>query len=230
MTRTTHLFALLGLAVSGLSFGAEPGFTDLFTGKDLSGWMYGKDALGGQSQTSDQRFFVSGGNLVMAPQDKAGKREPRELISARDINKDFILRLEFKAAEEATGFVTVRRTTIPVADFHRRNEQRFKRFKNDDWNDLEVEVKMVARADQRMARPSDNVEVTYVNGKAVVKVNGTVVDGNPTWIGVEAFPRINGDPMSSGYYGRNLASRGSIGVRTNSGKIEFRNIRFKELP
>ena len=220
----------LTLAALALGQQAAPGFTPLFNGSNLTGWRYGKaQPFDGVTETPEKRFFVSGGAIVMAQRDKDGKTGIRELLTNRNFEKDFILKLEFKAANEATGAVTIRNAVIPVGDYVRRNDQKhLKRFRNDDWNELEVVVKMAAHAEGRRMSDSDNLEITVVNGKAQVKVNGRVVDPNATLIRIEGHPRVNGEGLVN--YTIAVPTRGDIGLRTSSGKIEFRNIQFKELP
>ena len=221
--------AVLSLAFAGLAPAAEPGFTPLFAGNnDLTGWRYVKDVLN-QTETVDKRFFVAGGAIVLAAKDKEGKKDLRELFAVREFARDFILRLEFKAAQEAIGSVTIRNTAIPVGDFVRRGEQKqLKKFKNDDWNELEVVVKMAAHAEGRRLTESDTLEAGFQNGKATAKLNGRVIDPNRVVIQIEGYPKVNDESMQS--FPVALATKGFVGLRTGSGKIEFRNIRFKELP
>ena len=212
-----------------LAFGDEPGFFPLFNGVDLTGWRYDKEALHRATETADRRLSVKDGVIVLAAKDKDGKKDVRELITVREFAKDFILKLEFKAAQEATGAVTIRKAVIPIADFMRRSEQRqLKKFQTDSWNELEVVVKMAAYAEGRRLTDSDALEASFANGKATTRVNGRTVDPNRTVIQMDAYPKINGEPLTP--YPVAAATTGQVGLRSASGKIEFRNIRFKELP
>jgi hypothetical protein len=218
---------MLPCAVAALA--GEPGFTPVFAGTDLTGWRYGKDVLHRQSETSDKRFYAADNVIVMAAKDREGKKTQKELISVREFSKDFILKLEFKAAQEAIGHVTIRNTAFPVADYTRRGEQtQLKNFKKDDWNEMEIVVKMAAYAEGRRLSDSDNLEAGFSGGKAWAKLNGTSIDPNRTVIQIEAVARVNGETLQ--YYPVAIATKGQVSLRTGSGKIEFRNIRFKELP
>ena len=223
-----QVLALLTFAIAGLAPGAEPGFTPLFAGNDLNGWRYLKDVLS-LKETADKRFTVTNGVITLAAKDKEGKKDVRDLIAVREFARDFVLRLEFKAAQEAIGSVTIRNTPIPVGDFIRRNEQKqLKKFKNDDWNELEVVVKMAAHAEGRRLTESDTLEAGFQAGKATAKLNGRVIDPNRIVIQIEGYPKVNDEALVS--FPVALATKGHVGLRTGSGKIEFKNIRFKELP
>ena len=62
---------------------AEEGFTSLFNGKDLTGWVYPgyKESLDGKTETPDRRFQVVDGVLVANE-----GRGVKELATARDFN------------------------------------------------------------------------------------------------------------------------------------------------
>lgn len=225
----SRLLLLLPLCFAGVSLAAEPGFTDLFQANDLAGWRYGKDALNGQTESPDKRFYLNSGVIVLAAKDKEGKKDVRELFAVREFARDFILKLEFKAAQESIGSVTIRNTAIPVGDYIRRGEQKhLKKFQTDGWNELEVVVKMAAHAENRRLSDSDTLEAGFQNGKAVAKLNGRAIDPNRVVIQIEGYPKVNGEALVS--FPVALATKGNVGLRTGSGKIEFRNIRFKELP
>jgi len=66
---TATLFAFVWALQAGDD---EKGFTSLFNGKDLTGWVYpkkGGDALEGKSATLDQRVEVKDGAIVMIAKD-----------------------------------------------------------------------------------------------------------------------------------------------------------------
>ena len=75
---------------------------------------------------------------------------------------------------------------------------------------------------------SDSLEAGFQNGKAWAKLNGRSIDPNRTVIQIEAVAKVNGKVLH--YYPVGMLTRGQVGIRTGSGKVQFRNIRFKELP
>jgi hypothetical protein len=122
----------------------EDGYTSLFNGKDLTGWRYpgfkGGD-MDGKTETADQRVAVENGIIVMREKDNKGKGGIRDLYTSKSFDKDFRLLLEFRAAAKADSGVYIRGPQLQVRDFIRRGEQKhMKKFKNDDWNELEITV------------------------------------------------------------------------------------------
>jgi hypothetical protein len=138
------LLALAAVAALGAA-APEPGFTSLFNGKDLTGWRYPgpKGApMDGQTATPDRRVEVKDGVIVMNAKDAGGKGGIKDLYTQPSFDRDFVLRLQFRASLKSDSGVYLRGPQLQVRDFLRRGEQQqLQQFKNDDWNDLEVVVK-----------------------------------------------------------------------------------------
>jgi len=144
---TTGILASL-LVACGLSdgraaddFKVEEGFTSLFNGKDLSGWRVGKEALDGKTENANQRFQVADGVILVNEKDKNGKGGILDLYTVRDFNKDFTLRLEFRAAPRSDSGVYIRGKQLQVRDYPTVGPYKKVKFKDGDWNDLEIVVK-----------------------------------------------------------------------------------------
>src|SRR5262245_55059335 len=94
----------------------EPGTTELFNGKDLTGWGYKMgdkfEAFDGKTEASDGRYSVKDGVLVVNP----GKGI-KQLWTAAKFPKDFELKLEFRAAENADSGLFVRGPQLQVRDY-----------------------------------------------------------------------------------------------------------------
>src|SRR5581483_7489595 len=82
----------------------EAGFTSLFNGKDLTGWVYsgmkGK-SVDGKTETPDGRIEVKDGAIVMKEKDANGKGGIKDLYTAKSFDKDFVLKMQFRAALKA---------------------------------------------------------------------------------------------------------------------------------
>ncbi len=125
-------------------FKVEEGYTPLFNGKDLTGWRYGKKGegdLSGKAETPDGRFKIADGAIVALEKDSSGKGGIRDLYTLVEFDKDFHLKLEFRAGLKADSGVYIRGPQLQIRDFVRRGEQKqLTKFKNDDWNELDITV------------------------------------------------------------------------------------------
>lgn len=141
-----------GLVVLGLVCGSvgraedkpkvEEGYTSLFNGKDLSGWQYQGQPLTGKTATPDGRIEVKDGAIVMNARDVRGKGGIKDLYTVKTYNQNFHLKLEFRASLKADSGVYLRGPQLQVRDYIRRGEQKqLRKFKNDDWNELDIVVK-----------------------------------------------------------------------------------------
>jgi hypothetical protein len=143
----TLLILMVLLADSGWAaddFTIEDGYTSLFNDKDMTGWRYpgakGRE-MDGQTETPDRRISVANGVIIMHEKDNQGKGGIRELSTSKSFDKDFHLKLEFRAAAKADSGVYIRGPQLQVRDFIRRGEHKnMKKFKNDDWNELDITV------------------------------------------------------------------------------------------
>ena len=147
---------------------AEPGFERLFNGKDLTGWglkrtteeqlasrkgWQDKDSnappwpivtddlsFDGKASSDDGRFIAKDGSLVVtAP---AEGRKIQMLYTKQEFSRDFVLKLEFRAAPNADSGVFVRGLQLQCRDYLVAGPYKtLKNFKPQDWNELVVSVK-----------------------------------------------------------------------------------------
>jgi hypothetical protein len=218
-----------GTGSGGKAFQPDPGFTAPFDGKELTGWRQGNGpALDGKTETPERRFLIKDGTIILAAKDKDGKRGVQDLLLGREFAKDFVLKLEYRASQEAVAAVLIRGGAVAAADFIRRGERpQLKQFRNDDWNQLEITVKQVTYAQGRALTDSDTLEASFVNGKAQARLNGSPIDPNAVIVHLAVTAQCNGETL---LYPFAVPSKGQIGLRADSGKVEFRNIQYRELP
>jgi hypothetical protein len=156
------LLFLLSLSVSAPAIGQEnDGFEPLFNGKDLTGWMYkqskarkaapGKKRLpravvekdtffDREAKSSDGRFVAQDGKLVVTI--PPGGRQIHGLWTKRTFAKDFILKLEFRAAEGADSGIFLRGKQLQCRDYATVGPYReLKKYKTAEWNTIVVSVK-----------------------------------------------------------------------------------------
>ena len=121
-------------------FQPEPGFTSLFTGKDLTGWRFKESAaFDGQVRSSDQRYFAINGRLVVTTPSEGSKIA--QLWTVREFPKDFTLRLEFRATPDADSGVFIRSPQLQCRDYLLAGPfKNLTKYKPQDWNEMEVIV------------------------------------------------------------------------------------------
>jgi hypothetical protein len=117
----------------------EPGYVSLFNGQDLTGWGYRTNNFDGKTQSDDGRYSAKEDILIVHP------RTPRlvqKLWTTRQFAKDFILKLEFRAAVNADSGLFIRNPQLQVRDYLVAGPYKLlKKYKPQDWNKIEVIVK-----------------------------------------------------------------------------------------
>ena len=140
-----------GATVAGDEFKSEKEFVTLFNGKDLSGWEYGPvpvtkkpiiEKLEGKTATKDKVFLVEDGLIVAT-----GKRI-MALYTAKEYNKDFTFKVEFRNTAEKPKDNSGIYIRGPQLQLDAVTEggltgvfRKLKKFKVGDWNEIEITVK-----------------------------------------------------------------------------------------
>ena len=140
----TSLLLSTGLASSRADdFKPEPGFISLINGKDLTGWGYKPDEkFDGKTESSDGRYTAKDGMIVVNDFDAAKGPHLRQLWTTREFAKDFILKLEFRAAVNADSGIFLRQPQLQCRDYLVAGPYKtLKSYKPQDWNVIEVTVK-----------------------------------------------------------------------------------------
>jgi hypothetical protein len=126
----------------------DPGFTSLYNGKDLTGWGYrDKDfkpaeTFDGKASASDERYTAKGESLTVNPFTEGKGPRLRQLYTTKEFAKDFILKLEFRAAVNADSGIFLRKPQLQCRDYLVAGPYKdLKKYKAQDWNVIEVVVK-----------------------------------------------------------------------------------------
>ena len=124
-----HLCAILALllpaapaAVRAEEFVPDPGFISLLNGKDLTGWRYQPDEkFDGKTEASDGRYTAKDG-MISRQRLRCRQRPapPPALDTTREFPRNFILKLEFRAAANADSGIFIRKPQAPVPRLSRR--------------------------------------------------------------------------------------------------------------
>ncbi len=129
-------------ALRAADFTPEPGFISLFNGRDLTGWHYeGGEPFDGKAESSDGRYSAKDGIFTVNPP-KDAPRKVQQIWTVREFPKDFILKLEFRAAVNADSGIFLRKPQLQCRDYLVAGPYtQLKKYKPQDWNQIEVTVK-----------------------------------------------------------------------------------------
>jgi len=142
------LAAVAGTFARADDFKLEAGFTSLFNGKDLTGWCYTEgnkpdgavtDKFDEKMESTDARYSVANGNLIVHPK---VPRQIEKIWTQQQFPKDFVLRLEFRAAYNADSGIYLRGPQLQCRDYLVAGPYKtLKNYKAQDWNAIEITVK-----------------------------------------------------------------------------------------
>jgi len=205
---------LLSLAASACVFAAEPGFTSLFNGRDLTGWtLVNKKGDG---------YSVRDGSIVCAPNGGGN------LLTEKEFS-NFVLRLEFRLPPGGnngvgiraplTGDVAYSGMEIQVLD---HDNEKYKG-KLEPWQ-RNGSLYNVFPATGDALKPTgqwNQEEITASGSKIKVVLNGTtILDADISTVKDEAL--LKKHPGL-------LRTSGHVGFLGHNDPVEFRNIRIRPL-
>src|SRR5262249_50551943 len=155
-----------------------------------------------------------------------------DIYTVQDFNKNFHLKLEFRAARKADSGVYIRGPQLQVRDYPRAGPYNKVKFKDDDWNELDITVTndvVITTVNGKALEASDQLELTVKDGKPEAKLNGKPVNvaNLSVTVGAVARCQCNGEVIEKAF---KVGNKGGIGLQSEVGKFEFRRIRIKELP
>jgi len=197
----------------------EEGFTSLFNGKDLTGWIYGKRGAGEAKDGAG--YAVENGAICSTVKDGGNLYTEKEY-------GDFAFRFEFKLTENANNGIGIRAPLsgdsayvgmeIEVLD---DSGSQYKNLRPEQYHGSIYDCFAAKRGSQKPVGEWNTEEIMAKGRHITVTVNGTViVDANLDDIKDEA--KLKKHP--------GLANvKGHIGFLGHGARVEFRNLRIKEL-
>ncbi len=232
MTRITRRgFAVLAVWLAASAAGLlaqEEGFTPLFNGKDLTGWVYGR--RGDAENRTGKGYQVEDGVLFTTKEDGGNLFTEKEYA-------DFILRFEFKLTENANNGIGIRAPLsgdaayagMEIQVLHDSGSQ-YTDLRPAQYHGSVYQMFPAKRGFQRPVGEWNSEEITVKGRQITVTLNGvTIVDANLDDVKDEALlakHRDLGRPEGS----RGIANtKGHIGLLGHGTRVEFRNIRIREL-
>ncbi len=157
MKRLLFLLPILVLTsiASAADWQPESGFTSLFNGKDLTGWCFREKtdktstqasaitaSFDGKTESSDNsRYTAKDGVLTVNPP-KDLPRLVAQIWTKQEFPKNFVLKIEFRAAVDADSGIFIRKPQLQCRDYLVAGPYKeLKAYKPQDWNQIEVTVK-----------------------------------------------------------------------------------------
>jgi hypothetical protein len=224
------LAACLGLAgTAAVAQAPEPGFTTLFNGKDLTGWVYGRRANGAENKTG-KGYQVDNGVLFTTKDDGGNLYTEKEYA-------DFVLRFDFKLTPNANNGIGIRAPLEGDAAYVGMEIQvlddsgsDYTKLKPAQYHGSIYQIFPARRGHQRPVGDWNSEEITAKGRQITVKLNGvTITEGNLDDVKDEGILSKHRD-MSKPEGSRGIANtKGHIGFLGHGAHVEFRNIRIKTL-
>lgn len=151
------LILLASLAISSAradDWQPEPGFLSLFNGKDLTGWCFRAktdkkdpnpgaitEKFDGKTVSSDGYYSTKDGVFTVAFPSEMDKLTG-QIYTVAEFPKNFVLKLEFRAAVNADSGIFIRKPQLQCRDYLVAGPYKeLKKYKPQEWNQIEVTVK-----------------------------------------------------------------------------------------
>lgn len=230
MTRRYGLLVTVCLGLTGITAAAqaqEKGFTTLFNGKDLTGWVYGRRAGGAENKTG-KGYQVENGVLFTTKEDGGNLFTEKEYA-------DFVLRFEFKLTVNANNGIGIRAPLEGDAAYVGMEIQvlddsgsEYTKLQPAQYHGSIYQMFPAKRGHQKPVGEWNSEEITAKGRQVTVKLNGvTITDGNLDDVKDEALLGKHRD-LSKPEGSRGIANtKGHVGFLGHGAHVEFRNIRIR---
>ncbi len=221
--------ALTPASAASVAQRAEKGFTSLFNGKDLTGWVYGR-RTGGQENKSGRGYQVENG-VIFSTKDDGGN-----LFTEKEYS-DFVFRFEFKLTENANNGIGIRAPLQGDAAYAGIEIQvlddggsQYTNLKPYQYHGSVYGMVPSKRGFQKPVGEWNAEEITARGRRITVRLNGaTIVDANLDDVKDPEMLKTHRD-LSKPEGSQGIANtKGHIGLLGHGARVEFRNLRIKEL-
>ena len=133
----------------------EPGFVSLFNGKDLTGWCFREKtdkaatqagaitvSFDGKTESNDNRRYTAKDGVLTVNPPKDLPRLVAQIWTKQEFPKNFVLKIEFRAAVDADSGIFIRKPQLQCRDYLVAGPYKeLKAYKPQEWNQIEVTVK-----------------------------------------------------------------------------------------
>jgi len=219
--------ALAGLPVAPQA--QQDGFTALFNGKDLTGWVYGRRASGVENKTG-KGYQVENGVLFTTKEDGGN------LFTEKEYG-DYVLRFDFKLTENSNNGIGIRAPLVGDAAYVGIEIQvlddsgsQYTSLRPAQYHGSIYHMFPAKRGHQRPVGEWNSEEITVKGRHITVTLNGVkITEGNLDDVKDEALLAKHRD-LTKPEGSRGIANtKGHIGLLGHGTRVEFRNIRIREL-
>jgi hypothetical protein len=220
--------ALVPFAATGVLQAPEPGFTPLFNGRDLTGWVYGR--RGGAENRTGKGYQIADGVLFTTERDGGNLFTEKQYA-------DFILRFDFRLTPNANNGIGIRAPLDGDAAYRGIEIQvlddtgsKYTSLRPAQYHGSVYHMFPAKRGFQKPVGDWNSEEITVNERQIKVVLNGTtIVDANLDEVKDEELLKRHRD-LSQPEGSRGIANTtGHIGLLGHGTRVEFRNLRIKEL-
>ncbi len=206
----------------------EGGFTPLFNGKDLTGWVYGR--RGDAENKTGKGYQIESGVLFTTKEDGGNLYTEKEYA-------DFVLRFEVKLQENSNNGIGIRAPLTGDAAYVGIEVQvlddggsQYTKLRPEQYHGSVYQMFAAKRGFQKPVGEWNSEEITVKGRRITVKLNGTtIVDANLDDVKDDAVLAKHRD-MNRPEGSRGIANtKGHIGLLGHGTRVEFRNIQIREL-
>ena len=206
----------------------EPGFTSIFNGRDLAGWIYGRRGSG--ENKTGKGYQVESGVIFSTKEDGGNLYTEKEYAN-------FVLRFEFRLTENANNGIGIRAPLegdaayvgmeIQVLD---DNGSAYTKLLPGQYHGSIYKVVPAKRGFQKPVGEWNAEEITANGRQITITLNGTtIVDASLDDVKDEAVLKEHRD-LTRPEGSRGIANTtGHIGFLGHGAHVEFRNVRIKVL-
>lgn len=200
----------------------EKGFTKIFNGENLDGWMYG--TTNGKENTQGAGYQVDADRGVLFTTEKDGGN----LYTEKEYG-NFVFRFDFKLTPGANNGVALRAPREGNAAYLGMESQilddtaeKYAKLRPEQYHGSIYDTFAARRGFLNPVGEWNSEEITVDGRQVTVKLNGeTIVDANLDDVKDEAkLKKHPGLTRTSGH----------LGFLGHGAAVEFRNLRVKELP
>ena len=203
---------------------AEEGFTPIFNGKDLSGWVYGK-AKGKDGQERENK--AGEGYQVKDAAIFCTKEDGGNLYTEKEYD-NFVLRFEFKLSESANNGIAIRAPLAGDSAYQGMEIQvlddsgsAYTKLRPEQYHGSVYDCFAAKRGSQKPVGEWNTEEIEANGPRIKVTVNGQII----TDVNLDDIK----DPEKLKKHPGLKNKTGHIGFLGHGAKVEFRNLRIKEL-